>query len=306
MSAGFTKKILIAAIILIFLTGCIKNTERAITDRTGRNVSINGPINRIISTAPSNTEIITDLGMADKLIAIDPYSQNITGIPEGLALIDFSFPDAEAILALRPDIIIANGHNVTGSGEDPFKLLRDMGIAVVYISMSKSISDIYDDIAFVADLLKVKDKGDALISSMKSRITELTEKTSLAAIKTQAKTAPKVYIEISAAPEMVTFGRDSYINDMISAIGAINIFGKDQWIVFPSAESIIERNPDIILTGVDYLDDPVAEIKSRPGFKTINAVSHNRVYRIDTDSLVRPSSRIIQALEQMAAVVWGP
>jgi iron complex transport system substrate-binding protein len=91
---------------------------------------------------------------------------------------------------------------------------------------------------------------------------------------------------------------------MISAIGARNIFANDNWLVSPGAESIIERNPDVILTNVNYIDDPVEEIKSRPGFNHINAVMNNRIYQIDTDSSVRPSSRIILALRQMSQAVY--
>jgi iron complex transport system substrate-binding protein len=251
-----------------------------------------------VSTAPSNTEIITDLGMAHKLVAIDRHSANVTGIPNGLPLLDFFYPDAEVIINLEPDLIIASGHNATGSGEDAFRLLREMGIAVVYIPMSKSIDDIYKDIAFIAELLQVQEKGEWVIHSMKDQIAEISERT------LSIETKKTVYFEISAAPEMFTFGKDSFINDMITVIGAHNIFENDNWIVSPSAESIIERNPDIILTNVNYIDDPIEEIKSRLGFNHINAVIDNCVYQIDTDSSVRPSSRIILALRQMAQAVY--
>jgi iron complex transport system substrate-binding protein len=267
-------------------------------DRSGRPVSIYGPINRIVSTAPSNTEIITDLGMAHKLVAIDRHSANISGIPHNLILLDFFYPDAEVIIKLEPDIIIASGHNPTGSGEDPFRLLREMEIPVVYISMSNSIDDIYRDIAFIAGLLQIQEKGEELINSMKAQIAELTQKT--------AHIEPKktVYFEISAAPEMMTFGRGSFIDNMISVIGARNIFANDNWLISPGAEAIIGRNPDVILTSVDYISDPIGEIKSRPGFDHINAIINNRVYQIDTDSSVRPSARIITALRQMALAVY--
>jgi iron complex transport system substrate-binding protein len=91
---------------------------------------------------------------------------------------------------------------------------------------------------------------------------------------------------------------------MISVIGAVNIFANDNWLVSPGAESIIERNPDVILTNVSYIDDPIGEIKRRPGFNHINAVINNRVYQIDTDSSVRPSTRIILALRQMSQSVY--
>jgi len=285
-------------ILLLLITGCNADKGREITDRSGRQIVINGPINRIVSTAPSNTEIITDLGMADKLVAIDVHSANVAGIPDGLPLLDFFFPDAEVIINLEPDIIIANGHNPTGTGEDPFRLLREMGIPVVYIPMSKSIDDIYRDIAFIADLLQAQKRGEEVIDSMKAQVTEISQK---AAHINKKKT---VYFEISAAPEMITFGKDSFLNDMIAVIGGRNIFENDNWIVNPGAESIIERNPDVILTNVNYIPDPIGEIKSRPGFEHINAVINNCVYQIDTDSSVRPSTRIIPALRQMSQAVY--
>ena len=285
-------------IFLILILGCKAEKGREITDRTGKTVTIKNQINRIVSTAPSNTEIITDLGQAHKLVAIDRHSANVAGIPEGLPHLDFFYPDAEVIINLEPDIIIASGHNPTGTGEDPFKLLREMGIPVVYISMSPSIDEIYNDIAFIADILRVQKDGEQLINSMKAQIYLI----SYIAANIENKTT--VYFEISAAPNMMTFGKGSYINDMISVIGAQNVFGDENWLVTPGAEAVISRNPDVILTNVNYIDDPIAEIKSRPGFKHINAVKNNHIYQIDTDSSVRPSSRIILALRQMSRAVY--
>ena len=272
--------------------------SREIIDRSGRTVVINGPINRIFSTAPSNTEIIIDLGLADKLVAVDRYSTNIQGLPTGLIHIDFSFPDAEVILGLEPDIIIAHGHNTTVSGDDPFRLLKEMGLPVAYLSMSTDINGIYEDIAFIADLLSIKEAGNALINSMKVEVDELMKRTA------EVKARRSVYFEISAAPEIFTFGKNSYINDMISVVGGRNIFENDNWVLSPSVEAIIERNPDVILTCVDYLDDPIGELKSRDGFDHISAVINNRIFEINTNSLVRPSSRILLALNQMARAIY--
>jgi iron complex transport system substrate-binding protein len=292
------KMYLVIAAVILSAAGCAGKSGGEITDRSGRKVSLNASVNRIVSAAPSNTEIIIDLGMADKLVAVDRYSAELPELPAGIAHIDFSYPDAEAIIDLEPDLIIANGHNVTVSGDDPFRLLKETGIPVAYISMSKTIDDIYKDILFVADLLSVKNKGDELIRSMKARIGEITEKTA------RAKMKRSVYLELSAAPEMFTFGKDSYINDMISVIGARNIFANDNWVLNPSAEAVIERNPDVILTAVDYLDDPVEELKNRYGFNHIGAVINKRIYRIDTNSLSRPSARIVTALDEMARAVY--
>jgi iron complex transport system substrate-binding protein len=283
-------------IFILLIAGCKAEKGKEIVDRAGRAVVINRPVNRVISTAPSNTEIIVDLGMAHKLIAVDRYSAN-TGVPESLPLLDFLYPDAEAIIKLAPDLIIASGHNATGTGEDPFRLLGEMGISVVYIPMSKSIEDIYLDIAFIAELFGAEREGEKLVNSMKTQIKEITEKTA------NIENKRTVYFELQADP-MMSFGKDSFVNDMISVIGAINIFGNEDWLVNPGAESIIQRNPDVILTSVNYIDDPAGKIKSRPGFNHINAVINNRVYQIDNDSSSRPSSRIILALRQMAQAVY--
>lgn len=284
-------------ILLIILSNCSQHNEKKIVDRSGRTVFVKSSVSRVISTAPSNTEIVADLGQADLLVAIDRHSANVRGVPDGLPLLDFFYPDAETIISLEPDLIIASGHNPTGSGEDPFRLLGEAGISVVYIPMSRSIEDIYRDIAFIADLLQVQDRGNELIGALREDIAAITHDVSIIGNK---KT---VYFEISAAPQMMTFGKNSFINDMISAAGGINIFANDNWLVSPGAESIISRNPDIILTNVNYIDDPVGEIKNRYGFDHISAVRHHCVYRIDTDSSVRPSARITLALRQMVQAI---
>jgi len=285
-------------ILIILLSACNQEKRKEITDRSGRNIIIKNQIKRIVSTAPSNTEIIVDLGQAEKLIAIDKHSANIEGIPEGLPLLDFFYPDAELIISLEPDIIIASGHNPTGSGEDPFRLLREMGIPVVYISMSKSIEDIYKDIGFIAELLNTEERGEKLVIQMKEQVNSIRKAAEdIEIVKT-------IYFEISAAPDMMTFGKDSFIDDMIKITGGKNIFANENWLVSPSAEAVINRNPDVILTNVNYINDPIGEIKNRPGFNHINAVINDRVYQIDTDSSVRPSARVLYAMYQMSQAIY--
>ena len=286
-------------ILVIFLfTGCNAFKGKEIIDRSGRTVTIKNDVKRIVSTAPSNTEIIADLGQAHRLIAVDKHSADIEGIPANLPLLDFFYPDAEVLISLEPDLIIASGHNTTGTGEDPFRLLRETGIPVVYISMSKSITDIIIDIMFIAELLNAEDEGINLVNSMIAQISEIAQ---IAANIEKRKT---VYFEISAAPQMMSFGKDSFINDMISTAGARNIFENENLLVTPGAESIILLNPDVILTNVNYIDDPIGEIKNRSGFNHITAVINNNVYQIDNNSSSRSSARITLALGQISRAVY--
>jgi iron complex transport system substrate-binding protein len=240
-----------------------------------------------------------DLGLADKLVAIDSYSADIEGISEDIPRIDFAYPDAELLLALKPDIIVASGLNRTGTGDDPFALLRESGIQVLYIATPTSISGIYRDIETIADALGVAEDGERLVRRVTAQIDAIAQ--SVAAVEAKRT----VYFEVSPAPQLVSFGRDTYMHSMIECIGAENIFADEKSWIAPNAEAIIAKNPGVILTNVNYIDDPLGEIKTRPGFERISAVRNNAVYYIDTNSSSRPSSRIGIALEQMAKAVYG-
>jgi iron complex transport system substrate-binding protein len=285
--------------VLLLLSGCSQGSQgKTIKDRAGALVTVSPNPERIISTAPSNTEIIIDLGLADKLIAIDTYSAGMAGIQGDPVLIDFAYPDVERIISLNPDIIIAAGHNQTVSGDDPFKLVKEAGIGVVYIPTSNSIEGIYEDIRFIAEVLQVAEQGVALIEPMKAAVD------AIAGIGASILIKKSVYFEISPFPFIVTCGEGTYLNQMIAIIGAENIFAGEKGWFSPAAEAIIDRNPDVILTLVDYTDNPLEEIKGRAGFETINAVQYHAVYPIEANAASRPSHHVVAALWQMARAVY--
>ncbi len=217
------------ALVMIMAVGCSAK-EEVIKDREGRDITLPSKIDKIISTAPSNTEVIVALGLADKLIAVDKYSADVEGIPNDIEFIDFSNPDAEAIVELNPDIIIASGHNKTGSTEDPFKLVEEAGISVAYIPSSDSIQGIYDDIMFISKVTNTEEQGKTIVSDMKTKVEDIAEK---------AKTInekKKVYFEIGPAPNLYSFGNSTFLNEMIELIGAENILKDETAWISPSAE----------------------------------------------------------------------
>lgn len=290
---------IILCMVLIFAVGCSSTeTEKTVTDREGNEVTIPTKIERIVSTAPSNTEVLVDLGVADKLVCVDNYSEGIEGLNKDVEKMDFSAPDAEAIIGLEPDIIIASGYNKSGSGDDPFKAISDAGISVVYIPSSNSINGIYKDIEFLASIVNAEDEGGKIISNMKKEISEIAEKG-----KT-IKDKKTVYFEIGPAPTLYSIGKDTFVNEMISLIGAENIFKDEESWISPTEESVLDANPDVILTNVNYVDDPVSEIIGRQGWDSITAVKNKDVYSIDADSSSRPTPNIIKALKEMAKAIY--
>lgn len=290
---------IILCMVLFFAVGCSSTeTEKTVTDREGNEVTIPTKIERIVSTAPSNTEVLVDLGVADKLVCVDNYSEGIEGLNKDVEKMDFSAPDAEAIIGLEPDIIIASGYNKSGSGDDPFKAVSDAGISVVYIPSSNSINGIYKDIEFLASIVNAEDEGQKIISNMKKEISEIAEKG-----KT-IKDKKTVYFEIGPAPTLYSIGKDTFVNEMISLIGAENIFKDEESWISPTEESVLDANPDVILTNVNYVDDPVSEIIGRKGWDSITAVKNKDVYFIDANSSSRPTPNIIKALKEMAKAIY--
>lgn len=294
------KKILalIMTLSIFVLSGCSSQTDRMVTDREGREVNIPTKIEKIISTAPSNTEVLMALGLGDKLVAIDKYSTDIEGINTELPQIDFLNPDAETIIGLEPDIVIASGHNKTGSVEDPFKAISESGIPVVYIPSSDSIDGIYKDIEFIADVVNERSKGKEIVDDMKAQVEEIK------AIGDTITDKKSVYFEISPAPYLSSFGKSTFLNEMIEIIGAKNIFENEEGWVSPTAEAIIDANPDVIITNAGYMENPTEEIKSRDAWENINAIKNNEVYLVDQNASSRPSQNVIKALEQMAKAVY--
>ena len=282
---------------LALFAGCAETTK-TMTDREGNEFTLPKKVEKIISTAPSNTEVLVELGLADKLVAIDKYSADVEGISEDLPKIDFRNPDAETIIGLEPDIVIASGHNKTGSVEDPFKAISEAGIPVVYIPSSDSIDGIYKDIEFIADVVNERSKGKEIVDDMKAQVEEIK------AIGDTITDKKSVYFEISPAPYLSSFGKSTFLNEMIEIIGAKNIFENEEGWISPTAEAIIDANPDVIITNAGYMENPTEEIKSRDAWENINAIKNNEVYLVDQNASSRPSQNVIKALEQMAKAVY--
>ena len=290
---------ILTSLVLIFAVGCSSsNEEQNVTDREGNEVTIPTNIERIISTAPSNTEVLVGLGVGDKLIAVDTYSEGIEGLSEDVAKMDLNTPDAEAIIELDPDLIIASGYNQSGSSDDPYKSVVEAGIPVVYVPSSESIDGIYKDIEFIASVVNKEEKGEEIISNMKSEIAKYEE------LGKTVKETKKVYFEIGPAPTLYSLGNSTFLNEMIEIIGAENIFKDQESWISPTEESVIDANPDVILTTVNYVDDATGEILARDGWEEITAIKNKDVYYIDSNSASRPSQNIIKALDEMAKAVY--
>lgn len=293
--------VLVVILLMGIIVGCAPKDKNQgptnLVDPLGNEVLIPENIESIVSLGPSITQILVELGLGDKIIAIDTYSTEIEGIKTDLPSIDMMAPDIEQLIALSPDIILAAGMMMV-EGQDPLVQVKDADIAVAYIPTSNSIEEIYSDLEFISKAVRLEEKGKDLIDSMKKEIEDMKE---IGDIITDKKS---VYFEIGAAPYIYSFGSGVYLSEILEILGAENIFSELEGWMSLSEEDIIIKDPDIIITNVNYMEDAVGEIKSRDGWQNMKAIKNNQVYYVDNDNSSQPNHNIIKAMKEIAKVIY--
>ena len=266
-------------------------------DRAGEPIHLPETIEKIVSMAPSTTRVLTDLGLSDKLLAVDTYSAMYQPELASLPQFDMMTPDAEQLAALQPDVIFITGMSLAG-GDNPYQALIDLGIAVVQIPSSNSIAAIQQDVLFIGECVGATEGAQALVDEMQAAIDEI------AAIGATIQEKKRVAVEVAALPYLCYAGGNTYLDEMIRLIGAENAYGDSEPWASVTEEAAVAVNPDVILTCISYLDDPVGEIMAREGWGEVAAIANSQVYRLDDESSNQPNHRIVNALREMAEAVY--
>jgi iron complex transport system substrate-binding protein len=292
---------LLALAIALVSASCVQQPEAAapmlMTDPSGQEFTVPSKIERIVSLAPAITDIVFALGEEGKVMAADTFSASVEGIDSAICVLEIYPPNAEAILAYEPDLVLVSGLSQVGD-DDPYKALKEAGISVAYIPSSDSIEGIYGDIDFYGSLLGKDAEAQALIDGMKATIDRI------AAIGSAITEKKTVLFEVSASPFIYSFGSDTFLNEMIEIIGAKNVLEVETGWLAVADETAVAANPDVILTNVNYIDDPVGEIMSRPAFAGVTAIINGDVHLIDSNYSSQPSHNIVKALEEMAKAIY--
>ncbi len=279
-------------------------TSKPAADRSGNSITVPEEVNTIVSMAPSTTQLLIDMGLADRIIAMDTYSgySYADKVPAGIPQFDMMAPDNEQIVALSPDIVFTTGMSYSG-GEDVFAAVKNAGICVADIPSSASIADIEDDIAFIGACTGASDKAEEIIAAMNSSIDTIKKASSTL---TEKKT---VLYEMSTPtadyPTIYTCGKGTYIDEMIDIVGAVNVAGDEeyQWPAL-SEEDAVADNPDVILSGDTYTPDVVNVIKSTEGWENVSAVVNDEVYAIDGDTINRPNHHVVSSMIEIGKLIY--
>lgn len=272
---------------LVLAIACVPATAEApVQDRAGNAITLPETVETVISLAPSITQVIADLGMAEKLVAVDTYSAGTEGVSDALPAFDMMTPDMEQIIALAPDVVLVSGMSLVEG--DPFAQLADAGICVVFIPSSNSIAGILEDNLFIGRIVGDEAEAQGLNDALTAAIDKL---------RVETDEPVPVYFDIGFP---YTFGAETFLNEMIEILGGRNIFADQEGWISVSEEAIIAADPEIIFTNASWEADPVAAITGKAGWEDISAVKNDRVFFIDADASSQPNHRIVLALEEMA------
>lgn len=253
---------------------------------------------KIISLGATDSEILAALGVGDRVIGVDAYTDYPPAMATKPRVSDQNgLPVVEQIVALKPDLVLGYGGEV---GQYERQLLQ-AHLTVVDLPAT-DLNGSLNEMLLVGQLVHAEPAAHTLVSGLRARI---------AAVQNKVKGQPavSVYMEVDdsnlSAPYV--FGGGSFGNDLITDAGGSNIFGGDttnSGYPTESAEAIIKANPAVIILTEDphYGGDP-SKVGQRPGWSAIDAVKNGRVYQMNPDLFQRPGPRMVDGLEQLAKLL---
>jgi iron complex transport system substrate-binding protein len=246
---------------------------------------------RIASVAPSNTEILHALGLGRRVVGVDRWSDYPPRVAKLPRVGSDLRVDVEAVCALQPDVVVASLH-VPGM-EENLAAFDSKGLRYVAVG-GVGLQGVWEDVRFIGRWLAREARAEALVQRMQSH---------MAAIPRNRKRV-RVHWEWSAHP--VVAGRRSWVTELLDRVGAENAYADlDVESVRVPLSEVVQRQPDVVVAcwcGIRRL--PTAErVLNRPGWQAVNAFASGRVVVLSEAYFGRPGPRLVQGLEQLAAVL---
>ncbi len=281
--------LLVITIILLQASGIQSSPSITITDALGRTVTIEKTPARIVSLAPSITELLFYLGLGDRIVGMDSYSikdpyYNIseTGAVRNVTDVGgywWSAISMDKILSLKPDLVIAD----KGAHKPLLQAFTDYNLTVVYLNggSARSIQDIYQDVGIISQIFNTSDKAREFIEQVESSLNTYRGKLSPYSNYT-------ILVVVGIYNGIWVAGKSTYIDDVLSRLGLRNAAETIGWKAV-SLEEIASWNPGIILISGDLDNQSVVQA----GLYSLGS----KIIILDretTDALSRPGPLLIR------------
>ncbi len=268
-----------------------------VTDDFGCQVEIAEPPQRIISLAPSNTEIIFALGLGDRVVGVTDYCNHPADVSGIETVGGYSTVNVEKVVSLHPDLVVA----ADGNTEEVIDHLKGLGMTVISMN-PPDIDGILHDIEIIGRATGTEAEAEAIVADMRCRMDVVQAK------HASISYTPSVTHVVWHDPIYVS-GADTFQDEQIALAGGRNAFGEIKEWGTVTLEQFITANPDIIIvnSGSGMGDDGENAIYNffmqEERLKNLEAVKNGRVYVIDSDLIDRGGPRIIDSLEIVAQYI---
>jgi iron complex transport system substrate-binding protein len=267
-----------------------------LSDDAGREVVLEAEPERIVSLAPSNTEIVCALESCDLIVGVTDFDDYPPEVADVAKVVTNAQVDVEAVVAAGPDLVIAAGNELTPTAV--IEQLIGLGVPVMTL-YPESLDEIYADIELVGQALDQVDAAATLVDDMESRVEEV--RAAVAGLD-----RPRTFYEVSVFEGIIyTAGAGSFLASLIETAGGDPITG-DALSTSIELEDLVAADPELILLGAASYDPTVTPeaVAERPGWEGMTAVVTGRVVPVTEDLVItRPGPRITDGLEALARAI---
>ncbi len=265
---------------------------RVVEDALHRKLTL-GAVQRIVSLAPSSTEIVYALGAGDLVVGVDRFSdfpKEVARLPKVGSDME---PSIEKIIGLKPDLVLAA---TSANGQRSVEGMSKAGLAV-YVSRADSLEAIFLDILGIGRALDRQPQAEALVANMRSR---------LATARARVHAFPETSCAVVVWPApLVVAAQGSHVGDLLTAAGGRNVVGNAAQ-PFPtySPEKLVREHPAVILVGSHSTGAP--PLTALEQLSSIPAVRDRRIHVVDGDLLFRPGPRVVDGVEALVPMLHPP
>jgi iron complex transport system substrate-binding protein len=293
---------LIAITALFFPVSCVSPPESAlpspneVVDQLGRTVTLDKTPQRIVSLAPSNSEILFALGLADRVVAVTDYCNYPPEAEAKPTIGGFSTPNMEAVVAFSPDLVLATSIHEAKI----IPQLEDRGLDVLALN-PETIDGVLEAITLTGMVAGVEERAAELVGGMRQRIGSVTDKTDGLPPEQRPVTCYVVWHD-----PLMTAGSGTLQDELIEKAGGLNIARELIDYADISLEAVIAANPEVIIAGAGHgssADQTFQFAKIEPRLRDTEARRHDRIYAVDADLASRPGPRIVEGLEEFARFI---
>lgn len=254
-----------------------------------------GAAPRLVSLAPSLTEILFAIGAGDRLVGATTWCDHpaaARAVPR-VGGVTSETIQLERVVAARPDVVLSIGLDQT---EAVAALLR-LGLRVEVLP-TDDLADLFTTIHRLGRLSGRPSAAADLAADLRARI----DRVRAAVAEVPPAQRPAVFYEVWDRP-LMTAGPDTFLSELIELAGGRNVFS-DLDAHYPeiSPEAVVARDPQVILAPTRHGGGPVdvAEFARRPGWGRMRAVRSGRIHTVDGDLVARLGPRVVEALEIFA------